>query len=193
MKNPGLPEPLWEILDGRLWHATGPEGLTGILADGEIRITGDRYQNSFCRQLKCVALFDFGPTAVDNWNQFNNWQGWFGHQQDARVAIWLEIDRRTVTGNVIDAGKMHQRWEDNLSKQIIPGVEAGHHGPVPIGCVGQALLIDQHDHSKFALHAEVREDLLTRLAEFERSLPPAADPGPLIAAMRAYRQRGRGE
>ena len=72
MKNPGLPEPLWEILDGSLWHATGRNGLQGILADGEIRITGDRYKNSLCRKLKCVALFDFGPSAVDRWNQFNN-------------------------------------------------------------------------------------------------------------------------
>ena len=175
MKNPGLPQSLWDILDGRLWHATGLDGLKGILADGEIRIAGDRYRNSFCRHLGCVALFDFGPTAVDDWNQFNNWHGWFGYQQDTRVAIWLAIDRRAAVENVIDAGETHRRWKDNVGKQIIPGVEAGHRGPVPIGCVEQALLIDQHDHSKFALHAGVDEALLRMLDEFEQSLPPAPD------------------
>ena len=193
MKNPGLPEYLWEILDGRLWHATGLNGLKGILADAQIRIAGDRYRNSFCRHLGCVALFDFGPTAVDDWNQFNNWHGWFGHQQDTRVAIWLEIDHRAAVNNVIDAGELHRRWKDNLGKQIIPGVEAGHRGPVPIGYVEQALLIDRHDQSKLALHAGADEALLHLLDEFEKSLPPAPDPHPLVAAIKAARKGGLSE
>ena len=94
---------------------------------------GDRYGNSFCRHLDCVALLDFGPTAVDDWGQFKNWSGWFGDQQQARVAVWLEIDRRAAAENVIDAGALHRKWKDNCSKQIIPGVEAGHRGPVPVG------------------------------------------------------------
>ena len=147
MKNPGLPEHLWAVLDGLLWHATGPDGLKGILADGEIRIVGDRYGNSFCRQLGCVALLDFGRTAVDDWGQFNNWSGWFGDQQQARVAVWLEIDRRGAAENVIDAGALHQKWKKNLSKQIIPGVEAGHRGPVPVACIRNVLLIDRYERA----------------------------------------------
>ena len=185
MKNPGLPESLWQILDGRLWHATGLVGLNGILVDGEIRIAGDRYQNSFCRHLGCVALFDFGPTAVDDWNQFDNWHGWLGDQQGTRVAIWLEIDRPAVVDNVIDAGELHRRWKDDVGRQIIPGVEAGYRGPLPVGCVAQVLLIDRHDHSKFALHAGVNEALLHVLDEFEQSLPPAPDMHPLVAAIEA--------
>ena len=65
MKNPGLPDPLWEVLDNQLWHATGADGLSGIVRDGEIIITGNRYRESLCRILDCVSLFDFGPTAVD--------------------------------------------------------------------------------------------------------------------------------
>ena len=132
MNNPGLPERLWKILDGRLWHATAPDGLKGILADSNIRIVGDRYGNSFCRHLGCVALLDFGPTAVNDWGQFKNWSGWFGYQQQARVAVWLEIDRCVASENVIDAGALHRKWKDNRSKRIIPGVEAGHRGPVPV-------------------------------------------------------------
>ena len=193
MNNPGLPERLWEVLDGRLWHATAPDGLKGILADGEIRIVGDRYGNSFCRHLGCVALLDLGPTAVDNWGQFKNWSGWFGHQQQARVAVWLEIDCRAAAENVIDAGALHRKWKDNCSKQIIPGVEAGHRGPVPVGCIGAILLIDRYERSTFEFLVGVDEGLLRRLDEFERSLPPAPDPHPLVAAMEAHRKRQRTE
>ena len=193
MKNPGLPENLWAVLDGRLWHATGPDGLKGILADGEIRIVGDRYGNSFCRHLGCVALLDFGPTAVDDWGQFKNWSGWFGHQQQARLAVWLEIDRRAAAGNVIDAGTLHRKWKDNLSKRIIPGVEAGHCGPVPVGCIGAILLIDRYERSTVQLVDGVDDVPMRRLEDFERSLPPAPDPHPFVAAMEARRMRQRTE
>lgn len=193
MKNPGLPEHLWSVLDGRLWHATGPEALKGILADGEIRIVGDRYDNSFCRHLGCVALMDFGPTAVDDWGQFKNWSGWFGDQQQARVAVWLEIDRHAAAENVIYAAALHERWKENRSKQIIPGVEAGHCGPVPVGCIGTILLIDRFERSTFELLVGIDEGPLRRLEDFERSRPPAPDPDPLVAAMEARRKRQRTE
>ena len=96
MDNLGLLDSLWEILNERLWHATGPERLCGIVKDKEIKITGDRNQKSLCRFLNCVSLFDFGPTAVDEGNQYRIWIGWFGDQQVARVAIWLEIDRNAA-------------------------------------------------------------------------------------------------
>ena len=72
MRNPGLPSALWAILDNRLWHATGTDELAGVIADGEIRVFGDRYKNSLCKEHDAVSLFDFGPTAVD-FDQFINW------------------------------------------------------------------------------------------------------------------------
>lgn len=193
MENPGLPEPLWQVLDGRLWHATGPDGLRGILADEEIRITGQRYENSLCRKLGCVALFDFGLTAVDRWNHFTKWGGWLGHQQNARVAIWLEIDRRVAAECVIDAGKMRRKWKKNLSMQCIPGVEAGHEGPVPLGSIGEVVLIDRECHARFECQGGVDEKLLQELDEFEQSLPSAPEPHPLISAREAYLSRRRTE
>lgn len=193
MKNPGLPESLWEILDGRLWHATGPEGLEGILTDGEIRITGTRYPESLCRVLGCVALFDFGPAAVDDWDQFDNWSGWFGCQQNSRVAAWLEIDRRAAGARVKDARAMHRISRDYSRKTFIPGVEAGHEGPVSIRVIGKVLLIDRYDKSTFALHGGIDEDLLPKLGDFMWSLPPAPDPDPLVVAVEAYRRRSRSE
>ncbi len=62
MMNPGLPTSLWAQLEGRLWHATGKEGLTGIVKDEQIRVsTADRYQNSFCRLPRLRQSFRFRP------------------------------------------------------------------------------------------------------------------------------------
>ena len=173
MDNPGLPEPLWRALDRRLWHATGPDCLEGIVRDGEVAITDDRYRGSLCRSLDCVALFDFGPTAVDA-GQFGNWSGWFGHQQNAHVAIWLEIDRLATAPSLIEAGKMRAIWNDgNHRKQYIPGVEAGHRGPVRLRFLTGALLIDAQDRSRFRFHEGVDEALLAEVDRFENTLPSA--------------------
>ena len=104
MDNPGLPDALWANLDGRLWHATSREGLRGIVADKAITVGfSDRYLGSFARNQGSVSLFDFGPTSKDYPNQFNNWIGWLGRQQNTKVAVWLEIDRERVNQSLLDA------------------------------------------------------------------------------------------
>ena len=126
MDNPGLLEDLWEHFDGRLWHATARDDLHGIIADEEIRVAvRDRYAGSFSRNLGGVSLFDFGPASEDVPNQFHNWCGWFGHQQEARVAVWLEIDRASVLESLMDAKVAREASKQNLSATFIPGVEAG--------------------------------------------------------------------
>ena len=122
MLNPGLPDSLWMVLDQRIWHATATDALRCIVRDGEVRITGSRYKNSLCRHLGGVSLFDFGPTAVDNWDQLKNWRGWFGSQQGALVSVWLEIDRCTTLDRVHDAGALHRIWKEDRSRTFIPGV-----------------------------------------------------------------------
>ena len=149
MRNPGLTEALWSMLDGRLWHATKRDCLIGIISDIEISVgVGHEYENSFCRSEGSVCLFDFGPTARDYPNQFHNWCGWFGHRQCVRTAVWLEIDRDRVKSNLSDAETSHDIWEETRSKRskrFIPGVEACHKGPIPIAAVIGALLIDRYD------------------------------------------------
>ena len=60
------------------------------MRDGAVAITGDRFRRSLCRSLDCVSLFDSGATAVDTGGQFGNWSGWFGHEQNARVAMVVD-------------------------------------------------------------------------------------------------------
>ena len=129
----------------------------------------ERYQGSLCQSLKCVALFDFGRTAVDTDNK--NWYGWFGHQQNAPVAIWLEIDRLATAANLIEAGGMRTIWDGNPGKTYIPGVEAGHRGPLRLGFLTSALLIARHDPSHFQRREGVDEALLAEVDRFEETLP----------------------
>jgi hypothetical protein len=75
LDNPGLPASLWTALDGKLWHATGVQGLEGIIIDREIKVFLERYNKSLCKMLNGVSLIDFGPSATHYPHQFNNWNG----------------------------------------------------------------------------------------------------------------------
>lgn len=178
-----LPDSLWEALNHRLWHATSTEGLNGIVQSGEIKI-GNRYPNSLCRHLGCVSIFDFGPTAEDC-DQYFNWVAWFGHEQKSRVAVWLEIDRDTTVDKVIDAEKTRkiQHEKKLCHKRLIPGVEAGHRGAIPLCVLKGALLIDQHDLNEFRYFKGVDKTLIFKAADFEKSLPPPPPRDPLEIAM----------
>ena len=188
MKNPGLPPSLWGTLDGKLWHATGPTELVGIIADGEIRVFRDRYTNALSKVHAAVSLMDFGPTATDK-DQFLNWVGWMGYQQKSRVAVWLEIDRVAVISKLSDAQTACRLWSDvGYSANFIPGVEALHRGPIPVAAIHSVLLIDQlYDHACFVEHPFAPDFIAGPLAEFERVLrppPPPAIADALEAAIR---------
>jgi hypothetical protein len=191
VENPGLPNALWAKLDDRLWHATSCDAVSGILSDGEIKpAVGDRYTNSFCRGLGCVSLFHFGPSAEDIDGQIRNWTGWFGHQQESRMAVWLEIDRANSAEALIDAGETRALWHDHLSKQIIPGVEACHKGPIPIEKVSGALLVAQDDLELFERCNAVEPEISAAILDFEGRLPPSQTDGfveALLAAQRRHR------
>ncbi|MGO9133902.1 MAG: hypothetical protein ACLP8A_07615 [Methylovirgula sp.] len=190
MDNPGLPPVLWAILDGRLWHATGPTELTGIIADGEIKVFKNRYNNSLCKAHGAVSLMDFGPSATDSSNQFCNWVGWMGHQQDSRIAVWLEIDRARVLANLSDAAETLALWQRNVSQRIIPGVEACHRGAISIDAIASVLLIDRYyDHTRFQ-ECVMSEDIIAgSLANFEQGLRPAPSESDFGAALNAAIER----
>ena len=187
-----LPDSLWEVINERLWHATSTKGLKGILEAGEIKI-GNRYKKSLCGHLGCVSLFDFGPTAIDCEGQFKNWWGWFGHQQKSRLAVWLEIDRDATIDKVYDAGEIYTIWKDGLHKLFIPGVEAGHKGPIPFQALKSALLIYRYDLERFERFEKVDEALIRHAIDLKKSLPPPPPPHPLKMAQAFLRPNHKHE
>jgi hypothetical protein len=133
MNNPGLPASLWAQLDGKLWHATGVNGLTGIVADGKIRVgVGGRYKNSFCRSRGCVSLFDFDHEAADQDGfMFSNWFSWLGREHDGRCAIWLEIDRPSCAPLLMTPRIVLETVRtEKFRGRFFSGVEACHKGQI---------------------------------------------------------------
>ena len=143
-----LAETVWEALVLRLWHATSIQGLRAILNDGCIRVVeenmGARYRvASLMFARGCVILFDFGPTAGPAWllqAQYRNWGGWLSGHYDDRAMFWLELDRELTADRVIPAGEVRRIAKANPTEQGIPGVEAGHFGPVPLTSLRGALI-----------------------------------------------------
>ena len=153
-----VPDSLWRELDGKLFHATGPEQLKSIIADGEIRILDGRYRKSFCKKMECVSLFDFGPGASNDCNQHNNMLAWLGHEQGACFSFWLEIDRQAACEKVIAADELRKMWEKHLSCKFIPGFEAGHRGPVGLGSIRRVLFIYEHNPRLYEKHDRLDEN-----------------------------------
>ena len=161
---------------------------------------GDRYAGSFSRNLGGVSLFDFGPASEDVPNQFNNMCGWFGHQQNARVAVWLEIDRASVLESLMDAKAAREAWKRLMDQRhaegkmhepgilINPGVEACHKGPIPVTAVADVLLIDQHDWNLFGRLGQPNNDTIQQIDAFEATLPAHED-DPTLQALLAGRLR----
>jgi hypothetical protein len=183
--NPGLPSELWGVLREGLWHATDAPGLIGIVADGCIRLTeATRWPQSLCRQMRCISLFDFGPTAQDQEPSDFVWGDWFAVRTSGRCPIWLRIDRMAVAAHLtdppavqaafwreLDMRKRNRRLEEPWGHLYIQGVEAGHRGPITASAIVGAAIIDRYDWSRFAYHQGLT-GLLEAVEAFERGLPP---------------------
>ncbi len=188
MLNPGLPSKLWAILDMGLWHATEQVALAKMISEGRIRAgVSDRYRCSLCRSEGGISLFDFGPTAVDDWGQFRNWVGWFGSQQEARIAVWLKIDRSQCAASLSDAGTALERHRRVPSLTFIPGVEACHRGAIPLSMVTGTLLIARDNREIFRFCDPPDANTFDHIAAFQMLLPPAPD-NSLVEALQAGRR-----
>jgi hypothetical protein len=173
--NPGLPKSLWAELDGRLWHATDHNGLTGILADERIRVsTANRYENSLCCCLGCVSLFDFGRDASDQDDlEFSNWAAWLGSEHTGRCAIWLEIQREQSADRLFGPTALLEiRRREQLNQLFFIGVEACHKGPIATSAIAGALILDRDDRSSFRRYDGEVAGLMQAVATFLQSLPP---------------------
>ena len=185
---------IWEVLVHRLWHATTIEGLRGILRDCCIRVikenVGGKYRVApLMFEQGCVSLFDFGPTAGPAWllkYQYRNWGSCLWGDEGDKAMIWLELDRERTVKNIIPADEAKNISEANSSKQFIPGVEAGHRGPVPLTSLRGALIF--YSGSKFKYHQTVDCKTLKRAEELRGKFVTR---DPVIEILRNGRNRNR--
>ena len=142
-----VPDVLWAVLCDHRWHATSLDGLRGIVRTGAIEICGG--YNGLCKTLGAVSLFDFGPTAVDI-RSLGHWTQWCGSEQatrarqegiaQKRIGIWLRVRDDYTNDRLIHAGALHEIWMKEKGN-VIPGVEAGHIGPLAIAELDQVVVI----------------------------------------------------
>jgi hypothetical protein len=136
---------LLPILIGRVFHATSVDSLEEILASGEIRanVGAERKRgfgyaaNSFFRKRGCVSLFDYHSPSVE--------------QIEASIykCSPYRIPRTDRLAYLFLAQSEYHRllpwtrWEEAQawSDQIIPHVEAGHFGAIPMTSIEAVLRV----------------------------------------------------
>ena len=142
-----VPDALWAVLSGHRWHATSLEGLRGIVHSGAIEIRPG--YNGLCKSIGAVSLFDFGQTAVDI-KSGGHWTQWCGFQQASsarlggdpqkKVGVWLRVRDDYAEDRLIDAAALRKIWMEK-KRNVIPGVEGGHLGPLTIAELDQIVVI----------------------------------------------------
>ena len=142
-----VPDALWAVLASHRWHATSLDGLRGVVHSGAIEIRPG--YNGLCKSLGAVSLFDFGPTAVDI-KSGGHWTQWCGSAQASsarlggvaqkRVGVWLRVRDDYADDRLIDAAALRKIWMEN-KRNVIPGVEGGHLGPLAVAELDQIVVI----------------------------------------------------
>lgn len=154
------------------------DGLRGIRRDGVIT-PGTRYKGAFVSARGWVSLFDFGPSARDEWGQWNNWAQWFGATRDAKLSAWLEIDRIAGESEIIEAEALRMLWRQEVDRRveigaggpwrgtIIPGVEGAYQGSLPTALVMRAVVmgVDYSVVADLGVLDSVEEQTLDMLLE----------------------------
>ena len=182
-----IPTALWNALLGKVWHATSPSGLEGIVRDGQIAVASDRH-NAFSHHMKLVSLFDFGPTAFEHQGDFfgktssDHMYDWLNGTWPDRspMAVWLEADVDEMGERYRNAGTLSplaatkkfvpKRYADArrrpLPARFIHGLEAGHSGPLSVAMLTGALLIECRTCAILYRSERVDEDLVRRVREW---------------------------
>ena len=135
MKDPGCGPEAWTVLDGKLWHATSLDGLREIRQDRSIG-PGNRYKGSFVSARGWVSLFDFGPSARDDWNLWEQWAQWFGGTHDEDLSAWLEVDRKAGKNKIVEAEELRVLWRAEVDQRMREGLGEPWAGTIIAGVEG---------------------------------------------------------
>ena len=178
---------LWPMLRPGLWHTTVPARFPAILADGKIRPDGGHhgnvYRGSFAASIGAVSLFDFASASEND--ALGTLKKWSAHLyvQDARLTVWIGLNRNRLPGRLILADEMGKRA---VGKLWYPRIEACHVGSIPADAFAAVLAVSTAKPYQCEALA-INEAALPRLRELAEQLP---DPEtPLVRRLRAGRNR----
>jgi hypothetical protein len=132
-------------LCGRVFHVTSHSRCSSIRADGEIRsgIAGglapnDRYDNAYFRSIDCVSLCDL-RTATDGQIAIGLDAYYFLNPDgldSSPVFLFLAPDHysKLIPGR-------RQMEERALCKLVVPHIEVGYPGSVPLGAISEVWVV----------------------------------------------------
>lgn len=155
---------LTALLEGRCFHVTlrgnwpriKAAGAVLPNADGSLTTTFGRSDNSFFRTRNCVSVFDWrdGPAGEPGSFRSSCWP--FQPAEPGNTGVAVLLLRRSVENRLL-------AWKDvcahcHPSQMIVPHVEAGHPGPIPLADIENVFYL------------RIVEDPEDPYAEFRRAL-----------------------
>jgi len=142
-----ISSPLLERLNGRLWHATSADGLSGILHDRAIRAdAATKHSTAYVRSIGGVSLFDLAEPDIGIHPVAAHWSDWL--RDRTGTPYWLEVDRAAVADQFIGTRETYRRWQERLdaggmtATRLIANIEAAHIGSIPLCQVNAIIAVD---------------------------------------------------
>jgi len=144
-------EPLDDVeayLQGRVFHVTRLTYLPSIVECGEIRPNGDGVlpttfgssKNAFFRNRNCVSLFDYRSEPTEEIKDFR-WRCYpFRPAFPPNAPIAILILQLEAHDSLIPWTKWKE--ENALSEMVVPYVEAGYPGPLPLRLVAEIITVE---------------------------------------------------
>jgi hypothetical protein len=159
-------------LHGRLWHTTHPDRFKPILTTGAIlsvpstpnpdgwKTLGGEDYCSYAHKLGGVSLFDFDqfdPKSYEEKCPLSSWYEFVPYRSKWGGAVWIEIDREKIAGQLISGSDLVVRWKSDQAYEhnFMPYIEAVHLGPLPRTAFKRAFLVRKEDDEFHPLALEV--------------------------------------
>lgn len=139
-------EDIQALIEGHVFHVTKRPYWPQILATGAIEpnsngrlpTTFGNY-DSFFRKRGCISVFDFRLPPNDEILDFRRrcWPFQAATPGDEGIAILI------LNSSIYPVLITWNRWKDEnaLSEMIVPFVEAGHPGPIPVSAIDDVILL----------------------------------------------------
>lgn len=151
-------------LRGRVFHVSAFRNLDSIRDAGAIKVNRDNSmattfgnaENSFYRLRSCVSVFDYEtPTDQQFEEHRHKCQPLSTDQNEDRIIFFLSDLARS---HLQRYGDVRDIWQENVSERVVPFVEAGYPGDIPLG----------HIEEFVTVHIELDPNGLTAMFRKER-------------------------
>ena len=133
-----------EGLRGRVFHVTYARnmasiretGFVGVNSDSSLRTTFGNAENGFYRKQGCVSVFDYEEPSEEKWRE-HMWK--CNPLMPARVeTVALLFLSELGKKNLIRWSQAKEQW---TTERVVPHVEAGHKGNIPLSCISELLTV----------------------------------------------------